>query len=255
MEVVWKHPNSKEDEAHVPNHQKYTRYLFRVSGVVTEEHRWANNKFYKPETILLILLYKIYALNIYIHIVYSKNNASEEGLEPFIHITEMFYNHNYSLYYTNLATFFMLEVFPISLLIYYNIRIYKAMKLSSKNTLGHGAAHYSRNKQENSLVKVMIGIVIVFIACHCLRVLVYIYILLTLQNVQSCNEAESTTFLGPLWFYICFSLACLLLAINSSVNMIIYCCANSKFRKHLFSIIMPFSSRNSTTTIALVIRR
>jgi hypothetical protein len=146
-------------------------------------------------------------------------------------------------------------VFPISLLIYYNVRIYKAMKLSSTNTLGHGAIQYNRNKQENSLVRVMIGIVIVFIVCHCLRGPVYIYILVTLQDVQNCHEAESVTFLGPLWFYIIFSLDYLLLAINSSVNMIIYCCVNPKFRKHLISIIMPSSPRPSNTTFALVSRR
>ena len=196
-----------------------------------------------------------YAFKHFIHIIYSKKNASDEVLEPFIHIKDIFYNYNYNLYYTNLATFLILEVLPISLLIYYNVRIYKAKKLSSTNTLVHGAVKYNRNKQESSLVKVMIGIVIVFIVCHCLRGPVYIYILLRLKDIQNCNEAESVTFLGPFWFYIIFSLDYLLLEINSSVNMVIYCCVNSKFRKQLISIIMPLSSRPSNITFALVLRR
>ena len=129
------------------------------------------------------------------------------------------------------------------------------MRSSSSDILGHGATQYSRNKQENNLARVMIGIVVTFIVCHSLRGPVYIYVLVTLQAVHNCNDAGNITFLGPLWFYLLFSINALLLAVNSSVNMIIYCCINSQFRRNLISIIVQSSSRSTTTSFMLVSQR
>ena len=152
------------------------------------------------------------------------------------------------MYYTNIATFCVMDVIPISFLIYYNVRTYQAMK-SSTNIVSQNSNQHNRNKQENSLARVMTGIVVVFVICHSLRGIVYIYILVRLQSVHTCNEAGSVTFIGPLWVYILFSINCILLEINSSVNMIIYCCINSKFRRHLISFIMPCYLTSSDTTL------
>ena len=176
-------------------------------------------------------------------------------LEPIIHVTDLFYNHHYNMYYTNLATFLVLEVFPISSLVYYNFKIYKATRSSFTDVVGHGATPYSRNRQENSLVRVMIGIVVVLIICHSLRGPVYIYILVRLQTVQDCSNAGNTFIMGSLWFYLLMTVNYMLLAINSSVNMIIYCCINSKFRRHLLSIVMPLSSRRTSTMLKSVSQR
>jgi hypothetical protein len=159
------------------------------------------------------------------------------------------------MYYTNLATFLVLEVFPISSLIYYNFKIYKAMRLSFTNVVGQGAAQYSRNKQENSLVRVMIGIVVVFIICHSLRGPVYIYILVKLQAVHDCQNTGSVPYLGPVWFYLLLAVNYVLLGLNSSVNMIIYCCINSNFRRHLLSIVMTLPWRGTSTRFTSVSTR
>ena len=177
-----------------------------------------------------------------------------DNLEPSMRITDLFYNPHYSLYYTNVATFLILDVIPIFCLIYYNYRIYKAMK-SSSALIRQGTVQNRQYKQEKNLAKVMIGIVIVFILCHSLRGIIFLYVLSTLENVKRCNATGNATFLGPLWFYILFSINSLLLAVNSAVNMIIYCCINSKFRKHLIAIIMPFSSRLSNATTMRLTQR
>ena len=169
---------------------------------------------------------------------------------PFLRISDLFYDYNYNMYYTNLATFLILDVIPISFLIYYNVRTYQAMK-SSTNIVSQNSHQHNRIKQENSLARVMTGIVVVFVVCHSLRGIVYIYILVRLQSVHSCNDAGSVTFLGPLWFYILFSINGILLAINSSVNMVIYCCINSKFRRHLISLFIPCYSTPSDTAQTL----
>ena len=143
---------------------------------------------------------------------------------------------------------------PLSSLIYYNYKIYKAMK-SSNDVVSHDVAQRGRYKQEKSLATVMIRIVVVFMICHGLRKVLFFYILVTLQTVQNCNKTGNVTFLGPLWLYMLFSINNLLLVINSSVNMVIYCCINSKFRKHLIAIILPFSSRLSNGTSRSLSRR
>ena len=165
-----------------------------------------------------------------------------------IRISDLFYNHTYNKYYTNLATLLITDIIPISLLIYYNVRIFKAMK-SSSTVVSQNSNQYNRTKQENNLAKVMTGIVVVFILCHSLRGIVFIYILVRLDHIHTCNEADSATFLGPLWFYILFSFNGILFAINSSINMVIYCCVNSKFRKHLISLVMPCYSAQLDTAL------
>ena len=201
----------------------------------------------------VIILYHLITNNfsiLFSFISYSAKTNVSTDLIPALRITDLFYNHMYNKYYTNLATLLVMDVIPISLLIYYNVRIFKAMK-SSTNIVSQNSNQYSRYKQENGMVKVMTGIVVVFIVCHSLRGIIFIYILVNLDHVHTCNETDSSTFLGPLWFYIIFSLNCVLFAINSSVNMVIYCCINSKFRKHLISLIIPCYSKPRDTILTL----
>ena len=199
---------------------------------------------------LFLSLISNHSATLFSFISFSANSNLSTDLIPALRITDLFYNHMYNKYYTNLATLLVMDVIPISLLVYYNVRIFKAMK-SSANIVSQNSNQYNRNKQENGMVKVMTGIVVVFIVCHSLRGIIFIYILVKLEHVHTCNETDSSTFLGPLWFYIIFSLNCVLFAINSSVNMVIYCCVNSKFRKHLISLIMPCYSKSTDTVLTL----
>lgn len=175
---------------------------------------------------------------------WSSTNISEYSLEPTIHITELFYNRHYNLYYTNIATFFVLGVFPISLLTYYNFKIYKGIK-SSNIVIEQDNTKSVRFKQEKSLSTVMIGIVVVFMVCHSLRNILAFYIMTKLDILERCHNAGRLIAL-PLWCYILYTVNYLLLTINSSINMIVYCCLNSRFRKHLFSKLMPLSSSMCT---------
>ena len=186
-------------------------------------------------------------------IFFSTTTDFSVNTKPVIRISDLFYDHKYNKYYTNLATLLTLDIIPISCLIYYNARIVKAMK-TSNDIVSQSSNQYNRSKQEKSLVRVMTGIVVVFILCHSLRGIVFIYIFVRLEHIHTCNEADSATFLGPLWFYILFSLNCILFEINSSVNMLIYCCVNSTFRKHLISFILPCRSRSISTETAITFR-
>ena len=102
--------------------------------------------------------------------------------------------------------------------------------------------------QERNLAIVMIGIVIVFLICHGLRNFIFLDTMVLLKYYGQCIRENASAnlpiFLNlPLYYEIMWSMSQLMLTINSSVNMIIYCCLNSKFRKHLRSVFTPFISR------------
>ena len=128
------------------------------------------------------------------------------------------------------------------------MKIYNSMRLSN-HIVSQDVAQRNRSKQERGLAMVMAGIVVVFIICHSLRPIVFSYLLLTLDTMHTCNQAGSVTFLGPLWSHLLFSFNNLLLTINSSVNMVIYCCVNARFRRHITSLILPFTARSQTTSM------
>ena len=84
-----------------------------------------------------------------------------------------------------------------------------------------------RKMQEADMATVLIGIVVVFVASHALRIFLNIYEMfkkLKEDDGQSCY---------PTWLDVTKVLNDLFLIFNSSSNMIIYCCLNAKFRKYL----------------------
>ena len=85
------------------------------------------------------------------------------------------------------------------------------------------------NHHEKELARVLIGIVVIFIFCHLLRLMINFYETLVIRNAIACELAGRNGF--PLLGFIFITLSELLLVINSSLNMVIYCCINGNFRK------------------------
>ena len=141
------------------------------------------------------------------------------------------------MYYRNIATLIVLGIFPFILLSYWNLIIYKGIK-HSLNLSGKSQNMQSRNIQENEMTRVLIGIVMMFILCHALRIYLDIYDATTLKHgtleVWLCLSVGEEG-LPPQWKLILTEIKELMLVLNSSVNMIIYCCLNSSFRKNTFS--------------------
>lgn len=84
-----------------------------------------------------------------------------------------------------------------------------------------------RKLQESDLATVLIGIVAVFVTSHALRISLNVY-----EMVQKLQKDEETS-CYPTWLDITKVFNDLFLVLNSSSNMIIYCCLNSTFRKYL----------------------
>ena len=171
----------------------------------------------------------------------NANVSIEETLEPFLKPTDLRRNPYYSIYYINPATLLVTGIIPLALLTYWNYFIYKKIKLSCRWNAQHSRRSIRRTNgqrlrpikmsQENEFGKVLIGIVITFICSHSLRVVLNFHEAIGTKNTLLClaNGKEGV----PFWILMTNELNKLLLVTNSSVNIIIYGCLNSKFRKTL----------------------
>ena len=139
------------------------------------------------------------------------------------------------MYYTSLATILVVGIIPLVLLAHLNYQIYKHMK-SSSNLVEQNSNRQDRNNQENGLARVLIGIVIMFVCCHALRILLSFNEAIWFKNAMLCLENDKNGF--SFWSIITLQFSQLLLVINSSSNMIIYCCLNSNFKNQLLMCIM-----------------
>ena len=76
---------------------------------------------------------------------------------------------------------------------------------------------------------IFMGFILVFLVCHLPRLLLNIHELATIQHAMECQKVGLQPF--PLWSLITISLSHVLLVINSSTNIFIYCFLSSKFRE------------------------
>ena len=140
------------------------------------------------------------------------------------------------MYYQTICPLVVLGVLPLFLLAYWNYNIYKYRKIPQVLT-GKTESMINRNNQENEMAKVLIGIVVIFVCCHAIRIFLNAYNAFTLKH--GTLETVLCMLLGKefgysFWISILHEFNDLMLVINSSMNMIIYCCLNSNFRRNMF---------------------
>ena len=169
---------------------------------------------------------------------FRKCNSSdcEDTMLPRISVTDLRRNPIYSTYYINLAVLLVLGIIPLCLLAYFNCIIYLQLKpptilLYSENR-GSTSSHISNfTNHEKELARVLIGIVIMFLVCHFLRLMINFYETIVFRNAIACELAGQNDF--PLWGFMSITCSELLLVLNSSLNIVIYCCINENFRKRM----------------------
>ena len=148
-----------------------------------------------------------------------------------LYASELRRSPNYSFYYLGLARIFILGIIPLTSLIYLNWNIYHGVRHSSIISKP-GVDRQQRREKELNLAKVLVVIVVVFIICHTFRVIIEIDNMIVSENATACLEANQPAF--SLWSEIVDYLSETTMIINSSANMVIYCCLNELFRKLIF---------------------
>ena len=138
-------------------------------------------------------------------------------------------NKNYSFYYLGIAKLLVLGIFPLSALVYLNLKIYKGLKFPP--SLNFHQNNKMTSNVEKDWAKVLTGIVVIFIVCHTFRVVIEIDNMIKAEVIERCFLAGKFTY--TLWSIIVDPLSEIMMVFNSSINMLIYTCLSKRFRNHL----------------------
>ena len=139
-------------------------------------------------------------------------------------------NPYYSIFYVGILGIGLLGVLPVSLLVYYTIKISKSVR---QNSLSLGQLTNEQKKdvkifnQKTKYNYVVNLIVIIFLIFHSLRLALTVVEFVI--QVYSLNKKISIHEIGrniPLWLKLFSSISELLLMVNSSVNTLIYKAVN-----------------------------
>jgi hypothetical protein len=150
------------------------------------------------------------------------------------------YEWYYNILYKGLEQLIPLGAIPLAILVYYNARIYSAIKRPPNIELQADEEIASINR-EKRLSKVLVVIVFVFNVCHTPRIIWYVYNAYIYKNIVNCPIQYPNTTGQSFWVYVFGLIYDLFLVINASVNTIVYCAINERFRYYLFSFITaPF---------------
>ena len=150
------------------------------------------------------------------------------------------YEWHYNILYKGIEQLIPLGAIPLALLVYYNARIYSAIKRPPNIELQADEEIASINR-EKRLSKVLIVIVVVFNVCHAPRIIWYVYNAYIYKHIVNCPIQYPNTTGQSIWTYVFGLIYDLFLVINASVNTIVYCTINERFRFYLFSFIKaPF---------------
>ena len=186
----------------------------------------------------------------------SEFNVTKIETEMTISYTE-FGNHPYCLkYYKIYVRLLVSGIVPFSLLIYFNLSIYMAIKknnrLRRRLTLSHplslsrltsiqsadgesvgnfstttasGIIATTNRTDEDSLSMAFIAIVSVFLFCNILKFALNFY-----DGIHGTVGASGWSRIGGYF-------SNLFIVLNSSMNMVIYCIMNTKFKRHFMATI------------------
>ena len=176
-------------------------------------------------------------------------------------------NEDYLKYYMFLTRLIISGFIPIISLTYFNIEIFRAIKKNNRlrrrltlsqplsrllsvqsagcesldsgfsnitNSISTASSIASRKRQEeDNLAMVFVVMVAAFLFCNSLKFGLNFY-----DGIVGKVRVKE-------WYRIVSSFSNLLVLINSSMNMIIYCIMNLKFRKHLIELLKSFVPLNN----------
>ena len=144
--------------------------------------------------------------------------------EVFMEVTDLRMSTTYVTWYHNWARFLILGIIPFTVICFLNFKIYLAVNKRRK-TRG--------KRQDDNLSVVLMMIIASFVFCNTLRILLNMHEITVIEEIHPCRCSNLGGF--PVWILILGFLSPILLVINSSVNLLIYCVFGTKFRQVLCS--------------------
>ena len=157
-----------------------------------------------------------------------------------LQVTDLRKDENYVLWYINILNLVVTCLIPLLSIMYLNYKVYFALKnymkrIPSLHTLPLNITSKSKEKQHNQntdkiqQTTTLFGIIIVFVICHALRIILNIE---ELCNLESLNQSISVG-CNP-WsfsFMVRATICSTLLQINCSINFLVYCALNKRYKK------------------------
>ena len=174
-------------------------------------------------------------------------------------------NTYYNLWYLNVANLLITAVIPLLSIIYLNVNIYYKFNRFLKRQPQFRQINstptdqpiqqqqtISRQKQEKDdfiqQMWILFSIVILFMLCHILRIVLNIEEFLYLDVRKKLTKENRNCEWLQYWAITASVVSHLLLQINSSINIAIYCYFNHSFRDELGGLLRKITKCSSETT-------
>ena len=173
----------------------------------------------------------------------------------------------YILLYNNLTNFIITGAIPFIWLLSLNAKIYVTIRESlivrrqlnirqASRRYDIEETHESQNERHRGIdilqTLVLFGLVISFFFCHILRIVLNLEEIIYFEEINRIQDMEEKLNLRctgvQFWTMIAGDLSHLLLQVNSSINILIYGCISTQFKKALrkkLSKCMPFLQTSS----------
>jgi len=206
-------------------------------------HRLRLLKYIGPIVLAAMIFYipRRFELEIKTHSNCSQNPENGSCNHQYeIEVTALRTNNHYNLWYLNISNVLVTIVIPLLTLSYLNINIYTKFKeflqrQPSMHTASSNLNAYRINKKrEKNIIqqtKVCFSVVIIFGLFHVLRMILNIEEILTLESRKIAIDKGCEWL--QYWTIIASPVSHLLLQLNSSINVFIYCYFNKLFRNQL----------------------
>jgi len=145
--------------------------------------------------------------------------------------------------FTMIMLLFLNGLLPLLLLIILNTKIYLAIKERTRRL----ASLTSRQRRDVAVAGVLVGIILVFLVCHCFKFIVNIYETYISNTGADINEAWTDS------LTIVVSMSHLLLTLNSSLNFGIYCYKDEKFRSVFLNLVFNFWKKSNNNGSIIIV--
>ena len=174
---------------------------------------------------------------------YRNNVTYSCSLQHYVKTTKLRKSNDYVLWCLNISNLIVTSIVPMVALMYLNFNIYikfkqfqrrqPSLRLANNAPTERQLKVRKREKDMVQQTRILFVIVILFVLSHVLRITLNIEEFITLED---SNKAKDNGCIWIIfWTYLAAPISHILLLINSSVNLFIYCYFNQSFRDVLVS--------------------